>query len=79
MEIEKNYFFTGKTKVVYGVTLKQIECEMYGVGGWIEDESNLTQWGSCWVSENAMVFGNAEVGGNAEVFGDSVLTTGCIY
>ena len=71
----ENYFFTGKTKVVDGVTLKQIECEMYGVGGWIESKSNLSQYDSCWVSENAMVFGNArvcedaQVSGNAKVYG----------
>ena len=71
----KNYKFTGETKVVNGVTLKQIECEEYGVGGWIESEQNLAQEGECWVFDDAMVYGNAkvcetaQVCDNAQVFG----------
>lgn len=34
-------------------------------GGYIEKESNLSQEGSCWVSDNACVSGNAWVNGNA--------------
>lgn len=72
------YKFTGKTKEVYGKTLKQIVCvtafslaSVGDVGGWIESDENLSQSGNAWVSGNARVFGNAEVSGNAWVFGDA--------
>ena len=57
-----NYEFTGETKTVYGVTLHRIRATkdiprlgvMSGdVGGWIEQESNL--------SDDAWVFGEARV------------------
>ena len=72
----KNYHFTGATKVVDGVTLKQIECKMYGVGGWIESEFNLAQEGACWVSDDAEVYGNAKVGGNANICGNAKVCGG---
>ena len=65
--MNKNYIFTGALKVRDGVTLKQIECEKYGVGGWIESESNLSQEGDCWVYDDAVVYGKAKVSGNAQV------------
>ena len=39
------------------------------LGGYIESEKNLTQYGGSWVSDNAQVFGNALVFGNAVVSG----------
>lgn len=71
--IIKNYHFTGATKVHNGVTLKQIECEKYGVGGWIESEKNLSQKGTCWVYNDAMVYGDAVVHDKAYVAGSAVL------
>jgi hypothetical protein len=41
------------------------------LGGYIEKESNLAQYGNAWVSGNAMVYGNARVFGTAQVFGDA--------
>ena len=38
------------------------------VGGWIESEENLSQDGSCWVDDNAKVYGGAKVSGNAQVY-----------
>lgn len=37
------------------------------LGGWIESESNLSQVGSCWVDDDAIVEGNARVKGLAYV------------
>ena len=34
------------------------------VGGWIEEEGNLSQSGNAWVYGDARVYGNAEVCGN---------------
>ena len=46
-------------------------------GGYIESESNLSQYDNAWVSDDARVYGNAwvygdaRVYGNAQVFGDA--------
>ena len=66
------YRITESKKVVYGITLYQIQRVSTGeLGGWIEKERNLAQEGSCWVYGNAWVSGNARVYGNARVFGDA--------
>jgi len=36
-----------------------------------EHESNLSQEGDDWVSDNAQVFGNAHVYGNSQIYGDA--------
>ena len=41
------------------------------VGGWIEEEGNLSQSGNAWVYGNAKVYGDARVYGDAEVYGDA--------
>lgn len=43
------------------------------LGGYIENESNLSQDDTAWVYGNAMVFGNAKVCDNAMVFGDALV------
>lgn len=45
------------------------------VGGWIEEEGNLSQSGNAWVYGNAEVYGDARVYGNAEVCGNDDYTT----
>ena len=79
--MEKKYKLTEETINVDGRTLYRIEALMdFGdvkkgdKGGFIENESNLSQSGDCWVygnakvSDNAMVCGNAKVYGNARVY-----------
>ena len=41
------------------------------IGGYIEKEENLSQYGSAWVYGNAQVYGDARVYGNAQVYGDA--------
>ena len=41
------------------------------LGGYIEKEQNLSQFGDAWVYGNAQVYGNARVSGNARVYGDA--------
>lgn len=36
-------------------------------GGWIEDESNLSHEGECWISGNAVAAGYSRVTGNARI------------
>lgn len=58
----KKYEFTGETKVMAGVTLKRIRALIsFGfvakgeIGGFIEDEKNLSHGGNAWVADNARV------------------------
>jgi len=41
------------------------------LGGYIESESNLSQYAKCWVGDKARVYDNARVYGNAQVFGNA--------
>ena len=74
----KKYEFTGETKNFLGRELRRIKAlASFGdvaageIGGWIENESNLSQTGDAWVYGNAQVYDNARVYGNAWVCGDA--------
>ena len=74
----KKYKFTEETIYVDGRTLYRIEAlkdfsdvKKGNKGGFIENESNLSQRGDCWVYDDAMVCGNAEVYDDAKVFEDA--------
>ena len=79
--IDKQWEFTGETKICFGITLKRIRATVEfklkcgivickgELGGWIEKESNLSD--NAWVSDNAEVYGNAWVYGNARVSGNA--------
>lgn len=41
------------------------------VGGWIENEKNLSHDGNCWVADDAIVYGDAGVSGDAIVYGNA--------
>ena len=41
------------------------------LGGYIEMENNLDQYGNAWVYGAAKVYGDAKVYGNAEVYGNA--------
>src|SRR3990167_9024892 len=76
--MKMKYKLTNNKKEYLGKTLFQIEATAdFGIvkkgesGGWIEKESNLSQYGNAWVSGNARVSGNAEVSGNAWVSGNA--------
>lgn len=46
------------------------------LGGYVEDESNLSHEGDCWIGENAKVFDHATVTGSAFVYGNAVVYQG---
>ena len=84
--MEKKYKLTEETIIVDGRTLHRIEAlkDFANVkkgekGGFIENENNLTQYGKCWVYDNAevsgyaMVHNNATVSGNAKVSGNAMI------
>ena len=83
------YEFTGQSRTVNGVTVRQIKRISDGlIGGWIESEKNLDQNGDCFIYDNAVVYGDAriyayasvyddaKVSGDAEVFGNAAWITG---
>lgn len=77
----KKYEFTDEKKLVGNHTLHRIRAVRdFGVvkagdlGGWIEDEDNLSHDGYAWVYDEALVEGNAFVTGNACVTGDALVT-----
>lgn len=79
----RKYEFTGETKEVDGCTLHRIravrDIDRFldravgegAIGGWIGSESNLSHDGSCWVEDEACVYGCAKVFGDARVCGDA--------
>lgn len=80
----KKYKITKETLIHKGYTLHRIKAtKSFGnvkkgeLGGWIENEDNLSKDGNCWIFKNAKVYGgavvhgNATVSDNAEVFGNS--------
>ena len=80
--MNKKYEFTGETKTEVlsrkTVVLHRIKALIsFGVvsageiGGWIESENNLDEYGNAWVHGNARVCGNALVCGNARVSGNA--------
>ncbi len=73
----KRYEFTGETKILYGVTLKQIRRLSDGsLGGWIKDEDCLPQEGDGWVYPDAVMHGGEMRGG--EMYG-GVMRGGVMY
>lgn len=75
---EDKKIFTDGGAIYRIKALKDFENVKAGdLGGYIENESNLSHDGNCWVYdkakvyENAKVFGNAEVSGNATVGGEA--------
>ena len=72
------YKFTGETKTLGNIALKQIVCVTAfsdvaagDLGGWIKSEKNLSQDGDAWIDGNARVSGDAMVCGNARIDGDA--------
>ncbi len=65
------YELTENTKTLYGHLLHQVKKVDTGdLGGWIENEENLSQDGNCWIySPNAVIYGEAKVLGNTRIFG----------
>ncbi len=61
------------------------------IGGWIQQESNLSQDGNCWVyddalvyefaivSDNAKIYNDAMVYGNANIFGNDIVTKDVLF
>lgn len=77
------YECTGETRSHFGRTVRRIRALVDipskavtagDLGGWIEYARNLSDEGSCWVADNAIVCDEAEVRGSATVSGSAVVT-----
>lgn len=78
----KKFELTTDTKMFLGRKLFRIKAlisfgnvKVGDMGGYIEKEENLSQYGNAWVSGNAEVYGNAKVYGDAEVSGNADYAT----
>ena len=78
--MEKKYKLTEETINVDGRTLYRIEAlrdfgnvKKGDKGGYVEKESNLSQYGDCWVYDNTKVYGNAMVYDNAKIYSNAVV------
>ena len=74
----KKFELTTDTKMRFGKKLFRIKALIsFGnvragdVGGYIEKEENLSQYGNAWVYGDARVYGNARVSGDARVYGNA--------
>lgn len=76
----KKYKMTDEIILVNGIILHRIiSLKKFGIipkgrkGGFIEQESNLSQTGTAWVANDAKIYGNALVSENACVAGDAAV------
>lgn len=71
---QQKYILTNETFELLGHTLYRIQAvrdfadvKSGDLGGFVESTSNLSQFGNCWIYDNACVFGNASVSIDAKV------------
>ena len=81
--MKKKYELTDETMKYAGHVLHRIKALVSfadvkegDLGGWIENESNLSHLGNAWVYGDARVYGNAVVSDDAKVYGHAVVS-GC--
>lgn len=74
----KKYVLTGDTKNFRGYVLHRIKAiknfsdvKKGDLGGWVENESNLSQEDDCWLYDNSMAFNRAIVYGKKRLYGNS--------
>ena len=74
----KKYKLTNKSIIIDGRKLYRIEAlkdfsdiEKGDKGGFIESEKNLSQAGSCWVFNDAMVYDNARIYDDARIYNNA--------
>ncbi|WP_375630516.1 MULTISPECIES: hypothetical protein [unclassified Bartonella] len=79
-EPAKKYEFTGETIEVGDYTLYRIralkdfdDVKAGHLGGFIENENNLSHDGNCWVYDNALVLNPAHIYENAKIFNKAII------
>ena len=43
-------------------------------GGFVQSENNLSQYGNCWIYDDAIVMGDARIMHNAKILDDAIIT-----
>lgn len=78
--MSKKYKLTDDTRKYWGCTIYRIKAlKDFGdvkkgdLGGWVESEDNLSQYGNCWVYDDAKVFDTSRVCDNAQMHNSSRL------
>ena len=85
--MEKKYELTDETKIINGkklyriMALKDFDTVKKGdLGGFVQNEDNLSHEGNCWVSDEACVFDRATVDDNAKIFGNArIYHKACVF
>ncbi|WP_413491872.1 hypothetical protein [Morganella psychrotolerans] len=76
---EKKYRITDVTKEFNGILLRRIEnIATNRYGGWVGGEHNLSQDGSCFIYNEAMVYGSGRVSGNASIHDTAIVCDSAI-
>ena len=80
---KKNYDERSMDTVVHRIRalrdIPEIGVKAGDLGGFIEDEGNLSHYGTCWVHDNAVVYDNGHVQEDAQVRGSAVIEGGYIH
>ena len=83
--MEKKYILTDETIQFNGKTLHRIQAiKSFGdikeddLGGWIENEDNLSQEGNCWVYDEAIVCDNAKVCNNVKIMCNAIIINNAV-
>lgn len=68
------YVLTNETKTIHGVVVHRIKAiKDFGnvkkgdLGGWAENESNLSQEGDCWLDDYTVAYGDLIICGNGKI------------
>ena len=69
--ISKNVGFKTLYRIKALKDMPEIDIKRGDLGGYIEKESNLSQTGTAWISENARIFGYARISGEAQISGNA--------
>ena len=85
--MEKKYELTDETKIINGkklyriMALKDFDTVRKGdLGGFVQNEDNLSHEGNCWVYDDACVFDRATVDDNAKIFGNArIYHKACVF
>ncbi|WP_375675350.1 MULTISPECIES: hypothetical protein [unclassified Bartonella] len=83
--MQKKFALTNETRVFNNQTLYRIQAlrdfddvKAGALGGFIENESNLSHDGNCWIYDNALVLNPAHIYENAKVFNNAIIM-GSVY
>lgn len=79
--MKKKYELTNEIMCFDGVTLHRIKAlKNFGdvkageLGGWVESENNLSQYGNCWIDIEAKAYKNAEIKDDAVITRHAVIS-----